>query len=106
MAGEPVLPVTLKYDATNINPAWTIINEPLHLVHRPTPSHTSHCMIYVIQLRLLCQFRNRVEVTFLEPYYPTDAEKYDATIYAEDVRMLMVQTAIITVVLAMRVDVG
>ena len=41
VAGEPVLPVTLKYDASNLNPAWTIINEPVHLVHHRPIHHLS-----------------------------------------------------------------
>lgn len=32
VAGLPVLPILLKYKTSCINPAWTIINEPVHFV--------------------------------------------------------------------------
>eukprot|EP00210_Caulerpa_lentillifera_P003281 g3132.t1 len=71
VSGSPVIPILLKYSDKNLNPAWTNINEGFHF------------------LRLLCQFYNRVDITFLEPYYPSDEEKSNAVLYAENVRKLM-----------------
>lgn len=69
--GAPVLPVLLKYSNDHLNPAWTIMNEPLHFI------------------RLLCQFYNHLEITFLDIYRPSEEEKNDPELFAENVREVM-----------------
>ncbi|GMH35663.1 hypothetical protein BSKO_03531 [Bryopsis sp. KO-2023] len=69
--GKPVLPVCIKYRHQHLNPAWTIINEPMHF------------------LRLMCQFMNFMEVSFLPVYNPSEEEKKDPALFAENVRKLM-----------------
>lgn len=40
-------------------------------------------------LRLLCQWRNELEITILPPYVPSEQEKADPKLYAANVRSLM-----------------
>ncbi len=40
-------------------------------------------------LRLLCQWRNELEMTILPPYVPSEQEKADPKLYAANVRSLM-----------------
>ncbi|KAK9807513.1 hypothetical protein WJX72_001238 [[Myrmecia] bisecta] len=74
VAGVPVLPVLFQYDTSRHNPAWTIINEGWHW------------------FRLMCQFYNRMEVTILPPYIPSEPEKADPVLYANNVRSLFAKT--------------
>ncbi|EFJ51694.1 hypothetical protein VOLCADRAFT_73089 [Volvox carteri f. nagariensis] len=70
--GRPVLPVCLKYTINGHNPAWTqVYSELWHLV------------------RLMCQWRNDLEITILPPYIPTDMERSSPKDYAANVRALM-----------------
>lgn len=46
---------------------------------------------FLHKIRLLCQFYNTVDVTYLEPYYPSQEEQSNAGLYAENVRKLMVK---------------
>lgn len=50
-------------------------------------------MQFFLQVRhvilLLCQFVNYVEATWLPVYYPSQQEKDDPRLYAENVRRLM-----------------
>ena len=69
--GAPVLPVLLKYEGRRFNPAWGIVaDERIHFV------------------RALCQFRKRVDVLVLPPYFPNEEEKRDAALFAGNVRRL------------------
>lgn len=69
--GEPVLPILLKYENRFFNPAWGIVaDERIHFV------------------RALCQFRKRVDVLVLPPYFPSDEEKRDAALFAGNVRRI------------------
>lgn len=69
----PVLPVCVTYQSRWHNPAWTIIQEPWHL------------------LRLMCQFDNKIEVQLLPAYAPSEQEKANPALFAENVRQLMVR---------------
>ena len=67
--GAPVLPILFRYESRFFNPAWGIVaDERIHFV------------------RALCQFRKRVDVLVLPPYYPSEAEKKDASLFAGNVR--------------------
>lgn len=67
--GAPVLPILLKYENGNFNPAWGIVaDERIHFV------------------RALCQIRKRVDVLVLPPYLPSEAEKKDPALFAANVR--------------------
>eukprot|EP00803_Ostreobium_quekettii_P008157 evm.model.scf_3012.1 EVM.evm.TU.scf_3012.1 scf_3012:3275-11455(+) len=74
VAGVPVLPVVLKYHNNGVNPAWGIVDLGMHV------------------LRVLCQFYNAVDVHILPPYMPSEAEKKDPMLYANNVRKLMADT--------------
>jgi len=67
--GAPVLPILLKYENRNFNPAWGIVaDERIHFI------------------RALCQFRKRVDVLVLPPYRPSEAERKDPALFAANVR--------------------
>ncbi|KAK9839254.1 hypothetical protein WJX81_004479 [Elliptochloris bilobata] len=68
--GVPVLPVCLVYGKRCHNPAWTIVNEPWHF------------------LRLVTQFRTRLDIAILPPYTPSAEERADPKLYAANVRAL------------------
>ncbi|GIL63125.1 hypothetical protein Vafri_17254 [Volvox africanus] len=70
--GRPVLPVCLKYSIKEHNPAWTqVYSELWHLI------------------RLMCQWRNDLEIFVLPPYVPSEEEKSNPKLYAANVRYLM-----------------
>jgi len=71
LARTPVLPVILKYPYQRFSPAWDTISGVRHVV------------------LLLCQFVNYLEVTRLPIYCPSEKEKNDAKLYANNVRKLM-----------------
>ncbi|XP_030553659.2 LOW QUALITY PROTEIN: lysophospholipid acyltransferase LPEAT1-like [Rhodamnia argentea] len=71
LAKAPVLPVILKYPYQRFSPAWDSISGARHVIF------------------LLCQFINHIEVTRLPVYYPSEQEKGDAKLYANNVRRLM-----------------
>ncbi|KAI3440309.1 PlsC domain-containing protein [Psidium guajava] len=71
LAKAPVLPVILKYPYKRFSPAWDSISGARHVIF------------------LLCQFINHIEVTHLPVYYPSEQEKDDAKLYANNVRRLM-----------------
>ncbi|KXZ46933.1 hypothetical protein GPECTOR_39g427 [Gonium pectorale] len=68
---RPVLPICLRYRGLALNPAWTIVDERWHF------------------LRMMCQFRNDLEVEILPPYKPSQDEIEDPRRYAANVRCLM-----------------
>ena len=74
--GEPVQPVCFKFPYKHFNPCWTGEavggNEVGELIWR--------CM---------CQIVNRVEVKILPVYHPSEAEKGNARLFAENVRLEM-----------------
>ncbi|XP_028803035.1 lysophospholipid acyltransferase LPEAT1 isoform X2 [Neltuma alba] len=71
LANAPVLPVILKYRYQRFSPAWDSISGVRHIV------------------LLLCQFVNYMEVIWLPVYYPSQLEKDDPKLYANNVRSLM-----------------
>ncbi|XVE69928.1 hypothetical protein DITRI_Ditri10aG0030900 [Diplodiscus trichospermus] len=71
LARAPVLPVILRYPYRRFSPAWDSITGVRHMVF------------------LLCQFVNHMEVTHLPVYYPSEQEKDDPKLYANNVRRLM-----------------
>ncbi|XP_052487421.1 lysophospholipid acyltransferase LPEAT1 isoform X2 [Gossypium raimondii] len=71
LARAPVVPVILKYPYQRFSPAWESVTGMRHVVF------------------LLCQFVNHMEVTWLPVYYPSQLEKDDPKLYANNVRRLM-----------------
>ncbi|TYI75539.1 hypothetical protein E1A91_D06G012400v1 [Gossypium mustelinum] len=71
LAGAPVMPVILRYPYQRFSPAWDSITGVRHVVF------------------LLCQFANHMEVMHLPTYYPSQQEKDDPKLYANNVRRLM-----------------
>ncbi|XP_057843569.1 lysophospholipid acyltransferase LPEAT1 isoform X1 [Cryptomeria japonica] len=71
LAKTPVLPVILRYRYQRFSPAWDTISGVRHV------------------LLLLCQFVNYLEVTRLPVYCPSEKEKADPKLYANNVRKLM-----------------
>ena len=60
-----------RYPASQFSPCWESILFPLHF------------------LRLLCQVVNYCEVTYLDVYVPSEEEKKNPRLYANNVRALM-----------------
>lgn len=75
-AGQPVLPVVLRYPFKHFNPACCGSNVgPLW------------------PLRMMTQFANFCKVEVLEVVVPSPAERSDAVLYAQEVRLLMATAA-------------
>ncbi|KAK1427346.1 hypothetical protein QVD17_16029 [Tagetes erecta] len=71
LAKAPVLPVILKYPYERFSPAWDSISGVRHVI------------------LLLCQFVNYMTVIRLPVYYPSQEEKDNPKLFAENVRRLM-----------------
>ncbi|KAL4311519.1 hypothetical protein GQ457_01G009830 [Hibiscus cannabinus] len=71
LAGAPVVPVILRYPYQRFSPAWDSISGVRHVVF------------------LLCQIVNHLEVTWLPVYHPSQQEKDNPKLYANNVRKLM-----------------
>ncbi|XP_058081617.1 lysophospholipid acyltransferase LPEAT1 isoform X2 [Magnolia sinica] len=71
LSKAPVLPVILRYPYKRFSPAWDSISGVRHVI------------------LLLCQFVNHIEVTRLPIYDPSEQEKEDPKLYANNVRKLM-----------------
>ncbi|TVU18957.1 hypothetical protein EJB05_35080 [Eragrostis curvula] len=71
LAKAPVQPVILRYPYKRFNPAWESMSGARHI------------------FLLLCQFVNYLEVIHLPVYYPSEQEKDDPKLYANNVRKLM-----------------
>ncbi|XP_047981575.1 lysophospholipid acyltransferase LPEAT1-like isoform X2 [Salvia hispanica] len=71
LAKAPVVPVILRYPYQRFSPAWDSISGVRHVI------------------LLLCQFVNYIEVKKLPVYHPSEQEKADPKLYAENVRQLM-----------------
>ncbi len=71
VAGHPVLPVLLKYDFKHCNPGWGASPAVWHI------------------FRLMNQFINRLSVEICAPYVPSEDERADARLYANNVRKWM-----------------
>jgi lysophosphatidylcholine acyltransferase/lyso-PAF acetyltransferase len=73
LPGEPVQPVLLRYPYKHYNPSWVGLNSNLALAI----------------LRCMLQFANHCEITLLDPHFPSDEEKQDAKLFANNVRSVM-----------------
>ncbi|GMP45060.1 hypothetical protein CsSME_00013729 [Camellia sinensis var. sinensis] len=71
LSKAPVRPVILRYPYQRFSPAWDSISGVRHVIF------------------LFCQFVNYLEVTRLPVYYPSQQEKDDPKLYANNVRRLM-----------------
>ncbi|KAG2666574.1 hypothetical protein I3760_15G069700 [Carya illinoinensis] len=71
LAKAPVLPVILRYPFRRFSPAWDSMSGARHVFF------------------LLCQFVNHLEVMQLPIYYPSQQEKDDPKLYADNVRTLI-----------------
>ncbi|CAL5205932.1 unnamed protein product [Lathyrus oleraceus] len=71
LAHAPVLPVILNYRYKRFSPAWDSISGLRHVIF------------------LFCQFVNYMEVTELPMYSPSEQEKDNPKLYANNVRRLM-----------------
>ncbi|CAM0881068.1 unnamed protein product [Alopecurus aequalis] len=71
LARAPVQPVILRYPYTRFSPAWDSMDGARHV------------------FLLLCQFANYMEVVRLPVYYPSEQEKEDPRVYANNVRKLL-----------------
>uniref|UniRef100_A0ACD5TA39 Uncharacterized protein n=1 Tax=Avena sativa TaxID=4498 RepID=A0ACD5TA39_AVESA len=71
LARAPVQPVILRYPYKRFSPAWDSMSGARHV------------------FLLLCQFANYLEVVHLPVYYPSEQEKDDPKLYANNVRKLM-----------------
>ncbi|KAG6406403.1 hypothetical protein SASPL_134003 [Salvia splendens] len=71
LAKAPVVPIILRYPYQRFSPAWDSISGVRHVI------------------LLLCQFVNYIEVKKLPVYHPSEQEKADPKLYAENVRQLM-----------------
>jgi lysophosphatidylcholine acyltransferase/lyso-PAF acetyltransferase len=81
VAGEPVLPLAIRFKAGPLNGGWA---------WRPRPTHARWCRGMTTEMihlcRLLSRPLNRVEVTVLPPFSPTQAERADPALFAQHVR--------------------
>lgn len=73
LSGSPVKPVVLRYPYEHFSPAWESISAGKHI------------------FRLLTQFHNKLEITFLPVYAPTEAEKTNPELYSRKVQKLMAE---------------
>ncbi|XP_052188553.1 lysophospholipid acyltransferase LPEAT1-like isoform X2 [Diospyros lotus] len=71
LATAPVLPLILRYPYRRFSPAWDSISGVRHVIF------------------LLCQFVNYLEVRQLPVYHPSQQEKDNPKLYADNVRRLM-----------------
>jgi len=71
LSGLPVKPVILRYPHKHFSPAWESISAYKHM------------------FRLMTQFSNYVEVTYLPVYVPSQAEKTNPELYSRRVQRLM-----------------
>ncbi|KAL4584355.1 hypothetical protein LXL04_008954 [Taraxacum kok-saghyz] len=78
LSKAPVLPIILRYPYEKFSPAWDTISGVRHVI------------------LLLCQFVNNITVMRLPIYYPSQEEKDDPKLYAENVRRLMAREGNLT----------
>jgi len=71
--GLPVQPVIIKYKYKHFNPSYIATGPP----------------IGPLIFRLLCQFSNRVQIQYLDVYYPSSGEKANAELFANNVKRIM-----------------
>jgi len=71
-SGMPVQPVVVKYPYCNFEVVWSC-----------------DMPVWWMAIRMLCQVCNFMTVHYLDVYYPSDAEKADPQLYANNVRAAM-----------------
>jgi lysophosphatidylcholine acyltransferase/lyso-PAF acetyltransferase len=71
VGGHPVKPVVIRYPYTHFSPTYESIKGVPHI------------------LRLFAQFRNYCQVEFLPVYYPSEVEKKDPKLFADNVRQVL-----------------
>eukprot|EP00758_Cryptobia_borreli_P014397 Tbor_TRINITY_DN5917_c1_g8::TRINITY_DN5917_c1_g8_i1::g.19505::m.19505/K13510/LPCAT1_2; lysophosphatidylcholine acyltransferase / lyso-PAF acetyltransferase len=76
-AGVPVQPCFVKQKYRSLDPCW---------------SSTSHSILQIL-IRVLAQWYNSMEMTLYPTYYPSDAEKKDPQLYADNVRRYLAEMA-------------
>lgn len=76
--GKPVLPVVQRFPYTHMNPAW---------VSKSKISAGNDLPLLLI--RYMSQFTMPIQVKFLEVWEPSEAEKQDAMIYANNLQNYM-----------------
>jgi lysophosphatidylcholine acyltransferase/lyso-PAF acetyltransferase len=69
--GVPVQPIVMRHNNETVRWTW----------QGPSPLR--------VLWYTLCQFNNKFEIEFLAPYHPSEAEKKDAILYANNVQKLM-----------------
>jgi len=74
-AGQPVTPVCLKYPWRHYNPSGCGKN----------------CSMPIAVVRMLLQFANYCEIDILDTYVPSDAERDDPKLFADNVRKAMAE---------------
>jgi 1-acyl-sn-glycerol-3-phosphate acyltransferase len=74
--GLPVQPVVFNYPYTYFNPCYT---------GTITGGHELPALVW----RMSCQFCNRVEMKYLPVYYPSEEERNDPLLYANNIQALM-----------------
>ena len=79
--GVTVQPVLLKYPNHHDTISWTW----------DQPHGVALCILYTV-----CQLHVYAEVEFLPPYTPSEAEKKDAQLFADNVRKVMAEAAGVT----------
>lgn len=72
-AGVPLQPAIIEYPHTNYNPAYV---------------GQKNSTIKVLQ-RMASQFYNSSKIIYMKPYYPSEDEKQDPSLYTENVRKQM-----------------
>lgn len=80
LAGKPLIPVCIKYltdDKKREND-----NDLVTMAHFGRSVLTS-------VLVCMCRMQTKLEYTFMDPYFPTEEEKNNPSLYAENVRQLM-----------------
>eukprot|EP00667_Euglena_gracilis_P006144 EG_transcript_6196 len=77
--GEPVQLACIKFPYWHYNPCWT---------GRAAGGNEIEDLLF----RLCCQFVNRVEVKFLPVHHPTEEERANSTLYANNMQLLMAAT--------------
>ncbi|GBG73651.1 hypothetical protein CBR_g16994 [Chara braunii] len=73
LAQSPVLPVLLRYPHRRLSPTWETITATRHI------------------FLLMCQLVNRLEVTIFPTYIPSEKERLDPRLYADNVRLMLLR---------------
>eukprot|EP01027_Heterolobosea_sp_BB2_P008670 GEZU01012862.1.p1 GENE.GEZU01012862.1~~GEZU01012862.1.p1 ORF type:complete len:667 (+),score=169.94 GEZU01012862.1:289-2289(+) len=75
LPGMPVQPMLLRYPHKHFNPSYIAMGP----------------RSFVLAYRLFTQFVNYLEVEYMDPYYPSEEEKKDPQLFANNVRKYMAE---------------